>query len=68
MSVGNINENIQKSLEVDPLDIMLCKMAEMDTSSSQEHCTYQVTITLMTTSLVDQVTFIFPSREIVTAI
>ena len=33
--------------------------------TSQEHCTNQVTITLMTTLLPDQVTFIFHSREIV---
>ena len=34
---------------------------------SQEHCTNQVTITLMTALLPDRVTFIFYSREIVTA-
>ena len=33
--------------------------------TSQEHCTNQVTITLMTTLLPDQVTFIFPLRKIV---
>ena len=32
---------------------------------SQEHCTNQVTITLMTTLLPNQVTLIFPLREIV---
>ena len=68
MSVGNIKENIQKSSEVAPLDVMLCSMGEIDTSTSQEHCTDQVTITLMMTSLPDRVTFIFPSREIVTAL
>ena len=34
---------------------------------SQKHYTNQVIITLMTTLLPDRVTFIFPSREIVTA-
>ena len=34
---------------------------------SQEHCTNQVTITLMLTLLADWVTFIFLLREIVTA-
>ena len=33
--------------------------------TSQEHCTNQVTIALMTTLLPNWVTFIFPSREIV---
>ena len=35
--------------------------------TSQEHCTNQVAITLMTKLLPDLVTFIFRSREIVTA-
>ena len=47
---------------------MLCSMAEIDTSTSQEHCTVQVTTPLLTTLLPDRVTFIFPSREIVTAL
>ena len=64
----NIKENIQKSSKVAPLNVMLCSMAEIDTSTSQEHCTVQVTTTLLTTLLPDRVTFIFPSREIVTAL
>ena len=32
---------------------------------NQEHCTDQVTITLMTTLLPDWATFIFPLKEIV---
>ena len=35
--------------------------------NSQEHCANQVTTTLMSTLLPDRVTFIFRSREIVTA-
>ena len=58
MSVGNIKENIQKLSEVAPLDVMLCSMAELDTSTSQGHCTNQITITLMTTSLPDWVTIV----------
>ena len=39
----------------------------MCTPTSQEHCTNQVKITLMTTLLPDRVTSTFPSRETVTA-
>ena len=43
----------------------LLKMSFPAITSQQEHCIDQVTITLMTKLLPDQVTFIFPLREIV---
>ena len=39
------------------------KFSLISKGSRQEHCTDQVTITLMMTLLPDRVTFIFPSRE-----
>ena len=47
-------------------DVATCTSHLSNTKTSQEHCTYQVTITLMTTLLPDRVTFIFRSSEIVT--
>ena len=50
-----------------PVDFLVVNYYITQSVHSQEHCTNQVTITLMMTLLPDRVTFIFPSREIVTA-
>ena len=48
-----------------PVDFLVVNYYITQSVHSQEHCTNQVTITLMMTLLPDQVTFIFHLREIV---